>query len=78
YKEFWRKLASGQLVADEFMRVGKGGRKVYIQASYNPIFDLNGKVFKVVKFATDVTARVENVEQLARCLTNLADGDLSQ
>jgi methyl-accepting chemotaxis protein len=78
YKEFWRKLASGQLVADEFMRVGKGGRKVYIQASYNPIFDLNGKVFKVVKFATDVTARVENVEQLARCLTNLADGDLAQ
>ncbi|MGO7719048.1 chemotaxis protein, partial [Rhizobium johnstonii] len=54
------------------------GRKVYIQASYNPIFDLNGKVFKVVKFATDVTARVENVEQLALCLTNLADGDLSQ
>ncbi|MBY5326448.1 methyl-accepting chemotaxis protein [Rhizobium leguminosarum] len=78
YTEFWRKLASGQLVADEFMRMGKGGRKVYIQASYNPIFDLNGKVFKVVKFATDVTARVENVEQLARCLTNLADGDLSQ
>ncbi|RUM06098.1 methyl-accepting chemotaxis protein [Rhizobium chutanense] len=78
YKEFWHKLASGQLIADEFMRVGKGGRKVYIQASYNPIFDLNGKVSKVVKFATDVTARVENVEQLARCLTNFADGDLSQ
>jgi methyl-accepting chemotaxis protein len=78
YKEFWRKLSSGQLVADEFMRVGKGGRKVFIQASYNPIFDLSGRVFKVVKFATDVTARVENVEQLARCLTNFADGDLSQ
>ncbi|MBB3387844.1 methyl-accepting chemotaxis protein [Rhizobium sp. BK275] len=78
YKEFWRKLSSGQFVADEFMRVGKGGRKVFIQASYNPIFDLNGRVFKVVKFATDVTGRVENVEQLARCLTNFADGDLSQ
>lgn len=78
YKEFWGKLSSGQLVADEFMRFGKGGRKVFIQASYNPIFDLNGKVFKVVKFATDVTGRVENVEQLARCLTNFADGDLSQ
>lgn len=78
YKEFWRKLSNGQLVADEFMRVGKGGRKVFIQASYNPIFDLNGKVFKVAKFATDVTGRVENVEQLARCLTNFADGDLSQ
>lgn len=78
YEEFWGKLSSGQLVADEFMRFGKGGRKVFIQASYNPIFDLNGKVFKVVKFATDVTGRVENVEQLARCLTNFADGDLSQ
>ncbi|QWW71559.1 PAS domain-containing methyl-accepting chemotaxis protein [Rhizobium sp. WYJ-E13] len=78
YKEFWRKLSSGQFVADEFMRVGKGGRKVFIQASYNPIFDLNGRVFKVVKFATDVTGRVDNVEQLARCLTNFADGDLSQ
>ncbi|MFS8055922.1 PAS domain-containing methyl-accepting chemotaxis protein [Rhizobium sp. BR 317] len=78
YKEFWRKLANGELFADEFTRIGKGGRKVFIQASYNPIFDLNGKVFKVVKFATDVTGRVENVEQLAQCLTNLADGDLSQ
>jgi methyl-accepting chemotaxis protein len=78
YQDFWRKLAAGDLVADEFMRLGKGGRKVYIQASYNPIFDLNGKVFKVVKFATDVTSRVENVNQLAGCLTNLAEGDLSQ
>jgi methyl-accepting chemotaxis protein len=78
YQQFWKKLSGGELVADEFMRLGKGGRKVFIQASYNPIYDLNGKVFKVVKFATDVTARVENVEQLARCLTNLADGDLSQ
>ncbi len=78
YQDFWKKLAAGDLVADEFMRLGKAGRKVYIQASYNPIFDLNGKVFKVVKFATDVTSRVENVNQLAGCLTNLAEGDLSQ
>ncbi len=78
YRDFWKKLAAGELIADEFMRLGKGGRKVYIQASYNPIFDLNGKVFKVVKFATDVTSRVENVNQLAGCLTNLAEGDLSQ
>jgi len=78
YKQFWDKLAGGNFVADEFMRLGKGGRKVFIQASYNPIFDLNGKVFKVVKFATDVTGRVENVEKLAQCLTDLADGDLAQ
>ncbi|MFK0333822.1 methyl-accepting chemotaxis protein [Rhizobium sp. NPDC090275] len=78
YREFWKKLSAGELVADEFMRIGRGGRKVFIQASYNPIFDMNGKVFKVVKFATDVTGRVENVESLAGCLTNLADGNLSQ
>ncbi|AYM12488.1 PAS domain S-box protein [Agrobacterium tumefaciens] len=78
YAQFWKRLAGGDLVADEFMRLGKGGRKVFIQASYNPIFDLSGKVFKVVKFATDVTGRVENVEKLAQSLTNLADGDLSQ
>ncbi|KAA3506421.1 PAS domain S-box protein [Agrobacterium vitis] len=78
YRDFWMKVAGGELVADEFMRIGKGGRKVYIQASYNPIFDMNGNVFKVVKFATDVTGRVENVDQLAGCLDNLANGDLSQ
>ncbi|MGG6897911.1 MULTISPECIES: methyl-accepting chemotaxis protein [Rhizobium] len=78
YQDFWKKLAAGELVADEFMRLGKGGRRVYIQASYNPIFGLDGKVFKVVKFATDVTSRVENVDQLAACLTSLAEGDLSQ
>ncbi|MEN0117777.1 MAG: PAS domain-containing methyl-accepting chemotaxis protein [Agrobacterium cavarae] len=78
YRDFWRHLANGELSADEFMRIGRGGRKVYIQASYNPIFDLNGNVFKVVKFATDVTGRVENVEKLAGCLSHLADGDLLQ
>ena len=78
YRDFWQRLASGEFVTDEFMRLGKGGRKVFIQASYNPIFDMNGKVFKVVKFATDVTGRVSNVEALARALQSLSDGDLTQ
>jgi methyl-accepting chemotaxis protein len=55
YREFWAKLNRGEYVADEFKRIGKGGREVWIQASYNPILDPNGKPFKVVKFATDVT-----------------------
>jgi methyl-accepting chemotaxis protein len=55
YKEFWAKLNRGEYVADEFIRIGKGGKEVWIQASYNPILDLNGKPFKVVKYATDVT-----------------------
>lgn len=77
YRQFWQKLAGGEFVADEFMRLGKGNRKVYIQASYNPIFDMNGKVFKVVKFATDVTERVSNVDNLAGGLHALSEGDLT-
>jgi methyl-accepting chemotaxis protein len=78
YKEFWRSLAAGQFAADEFARIGKGGRKVFIQASYNPIFDMSGKVFKVVKFATDVSERVRAVNELAIGLQAMADGDLDQ
>ncbi|GAK73212.1 putative methyl-accepting chemotaxis protein [Agrobacterium rubi TR3 = NBRC 13261] len=78
YLEFWTRLRMGEYVADEFLRIGKGGRHVHIQASYNPVFDPSGKIIKVVKFATDVTGRVENVEQLALGLTRFADGDLSQ
>lgn len=78
YARFWERLLSGEFVAGEFTRIGKGGRNVFIQASYNPVFDDTGRVIKVVKFATDVTQRVENVERLASCLTNMADGDLSQ
>ncbi len=78
YREFWKKLSGGEFQANEFKRIGKGGKPVYIQASYNPIFDMNGKVFKVVKFATDVSQRVGNVEQLAGALQALSGGDLTQ
>jgi methyl-accepting chemotaxis protein len=55
YREFWDKLNRGQYQAAEYRRIAKGGRDIWIQASYNPILDLNGKPFKVVKYATDVT-----------------------
>lgn len=55
YGEFWASLNRGIYQAAEYRRIGKGGREVWIQASYNPIFDLNGKPFKVVKYATDIT-----------------------
>ena len=77
YRKFWQTLASGQYVAEEFKRIGKGGKVVWIQASYNPIFDANGRVFKVVKYATDVTERVRAVDELAHGLTALANGDLT-
>lgn len=59
YAEFWAKLGRGEYHAGRFMRVAKGGRPVWIQASYNPITDANGRPYKVVKFATDITAEVE-------------------
>lgn len=63
YRIFWEKLGRGEFVADEFYRLGKGGKKVWINASYNPIFNTDGKVVKVVKFATDITAaKMKNAE----------------
>ena len=58
YREFWVNLNRGEYQAAEYRRIGKGGKEVWIQASYNPILDLNGKPFKVVKYATDTTAQV--------------------
>ena len=58
YRDFWAALNRGQYQAAEYKRIGKGGKEVYIQASYNPIMDLNGKPFKVVKYATDTTKQV--------------------
>jgi len=58
YREFWASLNRGDYQAAEYKRIGKGGKEVWIQASYNPIMDLNGKPFKVVKYATDTTDQV--------------------
>lgn len=57
YRQFWASLSRGEYQSAEYKRFGKGGREVWIQASYNPIRDLNGNPFKVVKYATDVTAQ---------------------
>lgn len=58
YEQFWSDLRSGKFQAAEYKRFGKGGKEIYIQASYNPIFDDTGKVVKVVKFAVDTTDAV--------------------
>lgn len=55
YKRFWQRLNSGVHFVAEYQRFGKGNKEIWISASYNPIFDMNGKPFKVVKYATDIT-----------------------
>ena len=57
YRAFWAELREGKYQAGEYKRIGKGGREIWIEASYNPILDLNGKPFKVVKYASDVTEK---------------------
>lgn len=67
YRAFWERLGRGEFVADKFMRVAKGGREIWIQASYNPVLDASGRPFKVVKFASDITeAEVLSNEQRAK------------
>jgi len=77
YRQFWEDLAAGHFTANEFRRIGKGGKEVWIQAAYNPIFGLDGKVAKVVKYATDVSPRMAAVAALAEGLGALAEGDLT-
>jgi len=76
YQEFWRKLNRGERIEEENARVGEGGKLTWIQASYNPIFDLSGRVYKVVNFMTDVTGRVSAVKEIGVGLSKLAEGDL--
>lgn len=78
YANFWPRLASGEFISDEFVRYGKNGKEIWIQAAYNPVVDDAGNVVKVVKFATDVTPRMSAISALAGALRSLAEGDLVQ
>ena len=85
YRRFWEKLARGEFDSGQYKRLGKGGRELWLQASYNPIFDGNGKPVKVVKYATDITAQVrsshemqQSVEQTEHIIRAAIDGDLSR
>jgi methyl-accepting chemotaxis protein len=68
YRAFWEKLGRGEYDAGQYKRVAKGGREVWLQASYNPILDMNGKVAKVVKFASEVTAAVQAQQGLVKAV----------
>jgi methyl-accepting chemotaxis protein len=73
YRLFWEKLGRGEYDAGQYKRIGKGGREVWIQASYNPILDLNGKPFKVVKYATDITEQIRAGELLRTAVQQVQD-----
>jgi len=66
YKAFWKNLAAGNFDSGQYKRIGKGGKEIWIEASYNPILDKSGKPFKVTKFATNLTPRKEENFRLAR------------
>ncbi|TWB34592.1 methyl-accepting chemotaxis protein [Nitrospirillum pindoramense] len=68
YRTFWDTLRRGEYRAAQFKRIGKGGRVVWIEASYNPIFDLNGQPFKVVKYATDITRQIQMLADLKQLI----------
>jgi methyl-accepting chemotaxis protein len=72
YRAFWDRLGRGEYEAAEFKRRAKGGREVFIQGSYNPIFDRDGRPLKIVKFATDVTAQVLDRQRRTELQTALA------
>jgi methyl-accepting chemotaxis protein len=72
YQRFWDSLRAGHFQQAEYKRIGKGGREVWIQATYNPIFDMNGKPFKVVKFAIDITESVRQRLHRAEIQSSIA------
>ncbi|MFN7952418.1 MAG: methyl-accepting chemotaxis protein [bacterium] len=76
YRAFWEKLNRGEYDAAEYKRIGKGGKEVWIQASYNPILDLNGKPFKVVKYATEITDKKLAIADSVRVMQSMAEGNL--
>lgn len=58
YQTFWKRLNAGEFVAGRFKRIDSAGREIWLEASYNPVHDTMGKLYKIVKFATDITSQV--------------------
>jgi len=85
YTEFWAKLNRGEFDSGEYKRLGNGGREIWLEASYNPILDTEGRPVKVIKYATDITEKKELQLTVQRALgatreimMRIAEGDLTQ
>ncbi len=77
YRDFWSALRAGEFRASQFKRLGKGGREIWIEASYNPILDPAGRPYKVVKFATDITKQIKLLADL-RLMIDQNFGEIDQ
>ena len=71
YKEFWTKLKNGDFISEQFNRIKKNGEEIWLQATYNPIFDNNGQVIRVMKIAIDITDKVLQSQEIERKNTYL-------
>ncbi len=85
YADFWAKLGRGEFDAGQYERVGKSGKEIWLEASYNPILDVNGNPYKVIKYATDITEQkqlqntVERIQsEVSRVMNAMAAGSLQE
>lgn len=76
YQKFWQRLRNGEFFTASYHRIGKGGRDIWLQASYCPVFNAQGKVVKIVKFASDTTSYMRSTAQIGAALASLAAGNL--
>ena len=63
YVDFWRRMGKGEFFSGQFKRVSRQGQTVWVEATYNPVYDADGKLCKIIKFASDVTERIEKHKQ---------------
>ena len=75
YASFWQELAAGKMKSGQFHRLAKGGKAVWLEANYNPVFDLEGRVERVVKFATDITEKVESARNTEVALKQVREAE---
>jgi methyl-accepting chemotaxis protein len=77
YRRFWERIASGQAQSGQFRRVAKDNRELWLQASYVPLIDAQGKPYRAVKYANDITAQKHALRDVTEVIGALAKGDLT-
>ena len=73
YVKFWEDLREGKFQSDKYVRYGRNNKKVYLEASYNPVKNDDGKIYKVIKFATDISEQVKKDQEKLRLISELAE-----